>query len=180
MHRDDLIQKLETYQPADPLEQQYKIQILEFIRRNSACFERTLEEGHITGSAWLLNCKGTKALLMHHAKLNIWVQPGGHCDGDSDVLRVAIREAKEESGIQQIAAVNGAIFDIDIHSFPKRNGFPKHWHFDIRFLLQAVENDEIIQSKESKALCWIEKDARELPTKSESVVRMFRKWVHAS
>ncbi len=110
---------------------------------------------------------------MHHAKLNKWVQLGGHCDGNPNVLEVAIKEAKEESGISQIEAVLPSIFDLDIHEIPKTEKFPAHLHYDIRFLLQVTSDDSIQKNHESKALLWI--DEKNLPTQSRSVVRMLEK-----
>src|SRR5580704_14695900 len=112
-----LINLLDKYVPSDE-EFIFKNRMLSFIKSHPHCFERTLEVGHITASCWLLNKEGSKALLTHHAKLNQWFQLGGHCDGNSDVLAVAVKEAQEESGIQEIRPVNDQIFDIDIHLIP--------------------------------------------------------------
>src|SRR5437016_108279 len=119
MKRNKLIEQLHKYQPKDSSELLSKDQMLGFINKYENCFERSLEIGHITASSWLLNKEKTGALLMHHAKLNKWVQLGGHCDGESDVLTVAIKEAQEESGIQNIIALSNDIFDIDIHFIPE-------------------------------------------------------------
>lgn len=167
-----LLQKLQEYIPT-PEEVLAKEQMLAFVKQYPNCFERTLEIGHITASAWLLNKDGTKALLMHHAKLNLWVQPGGHCDGDSDVLRVAVKEAQEESGILGIEPVSNAIFDIDIHDIPEKGPIKAHLHYDVRFLLQVKSDENLIQNEESQELRWIDSD---LPTNHRSVVRMYEKW----
>jgi hypothetical protein len=79
---------LQSYYPSDMQEQLFKDRMLAFMEQHDDCFERSLEVGHITASAWLLNKGGDKALLMHHTKLNRWFQLGGHCDGDSNTLRV--------------------------------------------------------------------------------------------
>jgi 8-oxo-dGTP pyrophosphatase MutT (NUDIX family) len=115
---------------------------------------------------------------MHHAKLDKWMQLGGHCDGDSDVLRVAIKETQEESGINNIIALSDEIFDIDIHLIPDTPREPAHLHFDVRFLLQVHPDsyETIIQNEESKALAWFGRNDK-FPTNSRSVVRMFEKWV---
>ena len=113
MKRQGLIQLLNQYNPSDA-EITIKNDMLSFIDANEDCFERSLEIGHVTGSSWLLNKAGDKALLMHHRKLNKWLQLGGHADGDSDILAVALKEAQEESGITSIEPVNNRIFDIDI------------------------------------------------------------------
>lgn len=177
MHRTSLLKLLQNYHPQDREEQQAQQKMLHFVQENPRCFERSLEHGHITASAWLLNKDGSKALLMHHAKLNLWVQPGGHCDGDSDVLRVALKEAQEESGINAIAPVMPKIFDIDIHRIPANIREKEHDHYDVRFLLQVYSDENFIQNSESKELRWVSKDEASLPTGSSSVIRMFRKWL---
>jgi 8-oxo-dGTP pyrophosphatase MutT (NUDIX family) len=124
-----------------------------------------------------LNKTGDKALLMHHTKLNNWFQLGGHCDGDSNVLQVAVKEAQEESGINAIEPVNQDIFDLDVHLIPANSKEPEHYHYDIRFLLQVTSDEVVIQNRESKELRWISKNPEELPTQSRSVTRMFEKWI---
>src|SRR5436309_1471060 len=102
MHRQQLLGLLETYAPCYQEELVNKARMIAFVTEWPSCFERSLEVGHITGSAWLLNHDCSKVLLTHHKKLNLWLQLGGHCDGESDVLAVALREAQEESGITDI------------------------------------------------------------------------------
>lgn len=171
-----LQQLLEAYHPSHAYEMRCKYEMLGFLT-NPHCFERSLTYGHFTASSWLLNKAGTHALLMHHAKLDMWVQLGGHCDGDSDVLSVAIKEAQEESGIMAIEPVSREIFDIDIHYIPKNAKEEEHFHYDVRFLLRVTSDKEIQQNSESKELRWIAKDRVSLPTEQVSVVRMFDKWI---
>ena len=177
MHRNKIINLLKIYQPT-PREFSYKNRILKFIEENNNCFDRELETGHITGSAWLINKTGDKVLLMHNAKLNKWLQPGGHADGNSDILSVAIKEASEESGISSISAVSKKIFDIDIHKIPANKKEQTHFHYDIRFILQVTSNEEMAINRESHELLWCGKDIKSLPTKEESVLRMHRKWTN--
>ena len=177
MHREKLTFLLKRYLPRHAEEIIFKTEMLHFIGLHENCFERSLEIGHITASSWLLNKGRTKALLMHHTKLDRWFQLGGHCDGNPDVLEVAIKEAREESGITQIEPVSNEIFDIDIHLIPAKNQIKSHHHFDVRFLLEATGDEPIIQNGESKELRWIDQNEKELPTQSLSVVRMFAKWV---
>lgn len=176
MNRQYLLQLLKEYLPTTE-EIASRDKIVEFVKNNENCFERSLLTGHITASAWLLNTKGDKALLTHHRKLDDWFQLGGHCDGDWDVLGVAIKEAQEESGIQSIVPVMTSIFDIDVHKIPSNSKEPEHYHYDVRFLLKALENDNIVCSHESKELRWVSKDATTFPTQQRSVLRMFKKWV---
>lgn len=176
MHRNNLIALLNAYHPTDREEILSKKTILEFVHAYPDCFERTQACGHITASAWLLSADHEHALLMHHAKLDMWVQVGGHCDGDPDVRAVALKEAREESGISQITIVSPAIFDIDVHLIPDRPNEKAHYHYDIRFLLAVGGDEKITQNSESKELRWISKDPTKLPTQSRSIMRMFHKW----
>lgn len=180
MHRNRLLTLLHNYFPEDHYELQCKKEIISFIQHHEKCFERSLDIGHITASAWLLNKNKTHVLLMHHAKLNKWVQLGGHCDGNPDVLEVAIKEAQEESGINTIVPLSPTIFDIDIHLIPANSREKEHYHYDVRFLLQVTSNEHIIQNAESKELRWIDNNYNELPTDSPSVARMFKKWIQLS
>jgi 8-oxo-dGTP pyrophosphatase MutT (NUDIX family) len=175
--KNTLVELLQKYKPIDSWEQQCKKRMLKFIEDHEDCFERSLAIGHFTGSAWLLSHDQSKVLLMHHAKLDKWVQLGGHCDGDSDVLNVALKEAQEESGIEKIVPVHNEIYDIDIHLVPARGNQDEHYHYDVRFLLQVIGNETVVQNREAKELCWKSKDLNELPTTSRSVVRMFEKWL---
>lgn len=177
MKRSNLLHLLENYHPVALEEIVFKQQILSFVNQHEDCFERSLEVGHITASCWLLNKDASKALLLHHAKLNRWFQLGGHCDGDCDTLAVAIKEAQEESGIMNIVPASPEIFDIDIHLIPENKREKAHYHYDIRFLLQVVGDEEVVQNRESKELRWIGKDRNDLPTDTPSVVRMFNKWL---
>lgn len=175
MHRQKLLKLLKNYSPT--LEEHvYKQRMIEFLEKHENAFERSLSVGHFTASAWLVSNDGTQALLMHHAKLNLWVQLGGHCDGDSDVLAVAIKEAQEESGIHGIEPMSIEIFDIDIHTIPANSKEAEHEHFDVRFILQVVSDENFIKNSESKELRWIGLDPSEMPTQERSVVRIFEKW----
>lgn len=176
MHRNYLIKLVEEYIPWNQ-EITVKDEILSFIRENPNCFDRELEIGHITGSAWLINKTGDKALLLHHRKLDKWFQLGGHADGDSDILAVAIKEAQEESGIQNIKPVMNEIFDIDIHKIPTNSKEKEHFHYDVRFLLQVKGDEDFVQNQESKELRWISRDKSLLPTNEDSVIRLFEKWI---
>ncbi len=175
MKRLALIEMLENYASSETEEIAFKRDMINFIKANPDCFERFLETGHVVASAIVLNKDRSKVLLMHHAKLDLWVQLGGHCDGDPDVLAVAIREAQEESGIMSIRPVHDKIFDIDIHLIPENKKEKTHYHYDVRFLLQVVGDEQLVQNSESKELRWIDINADEVPTKERSVVRLFEK-----
>lgn len=176
-HRALLLSLLADYQPKTEDELQDLHQTRIFVQEEESCFERSLEKGHITASAWLVNRENTHALLMLHAKLNLWCQLGGHCDGNGDVLFVAVKEAQEESGISHIIPVSNQIFDISIHPIPFYKGIPAHLHYDIRFLLQVQSEEVVKQNEESQALLWVSKSPSELPSQESSLLRLHRKWI---
>lgn len=146
-----------------------------FVAGNERCFERTLLEGHVTGSAWIVDLERTHVLLTHHGKLDKWLQLGGHADGDWNVLEVALREAREESGLSSIRAVGDGIFDVDIHAIPARGAEPEHFHYDVRYLLEADRGEMLRMSSESKDLQWVAMERVAELTGEESVLRMVRK-----
>lgn len=176
MNREVLLDKLQRYgaQFPEELEQVRAIEIL--IRENRDCFERTRVAGHITGSSWIVDERGEKTLLTHHRKLNKWLQLGGHCDGDEDVLGVAMREAEEESGLTSLQVASDEIFDIDVHPIPARGAEPEHLHYDIRFLLRQRGEAEYVVSEESLDLKWFTYPELELIPLDDGVMRMARKW----
>jgi 8-oxo-dGTP pyrophosphatase MutT (NUDIX family) len=170
-----LIHQLHSYQTPFPEEKDFVLRFLELLKSNDA-FQRTHLPGHITGSAWIVNKTKDQTLLVHHAKLNKWVQPGGHADGDENVLQVALREAEEETGLRNFK-ITETIFDIDIHTIPERKDFPQHQHYDIRYLLEADTNEQIVVSEESHDVKWIAISDLEKFTLERSVLRMKEKIV---
>jgi 8-oxo-dGTP pyrophosphatase MutT (NUDIX family) len=152
-------------------------QFADFVRENPACCERSLLIGHLTGSAWLVSNDGQRALLMHHRKLNRWLQPGGHADGNADLAQVALREAIEETGLSDLQA-EPEIYDLDLHRIPARGEEPEHWHYDVRFVVRACGSELYIQNEESLALAWF--DIQKLANDGEldeSIRRMANKWL---
>jgi 8-oxo-dGTP pyrophosphatase MutT (NUDIX family) len=94
-------------------------------------------------------------LVTHHRKLDIWIQLGGHADGQADLLSAALREAKEESGIEQIDVAHDAIIDLDIHPIPPHGNEPGHDHFDVRYAFFANPASPLVVSDESHDLAWV-------------------------
>lgn len=146
-----------------------------FVETHADCFERSLLTGHITASAWILDLDRRYTLLTHHGKLDKWLQLGGHTDGDADVLGSALREAREESGLAEVSAISTEIFDVDIHRIPARKSEPEHFHYDVRFLLEADRAAPLAISSESKDLRWVPLCDVDQLTQEESVLRMLRK-----
>ena len=177
MHRIELLKKLAAYCETWPDEAETTQRFIHFVQTQPDCFERSLPIGHITGSAWLVNEAGTHVLLTHHRKLGMWLQLGGHADGNPDILDAALREATEESGLSRIEPVSTEIFDLDIHLIPARKNEAAHDHYDVRFAFRTSNAEDYIVSDESHDLAWVEMSALEKYTTEESMVRMAQKWL---
>ena len=118
-------------------------------------FVRQRLAGHFTASAWLISSDGCRVLLTHHRKLGRWLQLGGHADGDRDLARAALKEAQEESGLNALS-VDEELFDLDRHWIPEHKGVPAHWHYDVRYVVRAGDDEAFVVSDESHALAWRE------------------------
>jgi 8-oxo-dGTP pyrophosphatase MutT (NUDIX family) len=171
----DLLSQLAAYVPSGPVDADARDRIADFVRDQPRCFERSLEIGHVTGSAWIVDRARTRCLLTHHRKLGRWLQLGGHADGSGDVLAVAMREATEESGLTSLRPLSESIFDCDVHAIPARGAEPEHFHYDVRYLLEADADEPLVVSEESKDLAWIEIERVATLSDDESVLRMARK-----
>lgn len=147
-----------------------------FVDTHDNPMNQKLEVGHLTGSSWIVNRERTKALFTHHAKLDMWLQLGGHAEpSDESICDTAIREAQEESGLQSITLLSENILSVDIHSIPEHKGFPIHYHYDIQFLFEADERELLSVTLESNDLKWIEFDSIEDYNNELSIKRMLEK-----
>ncbi len=127
--------------------------ILSKIEYQSDILYRDGRPGHLTASTLIIDPENLNILLLYHAKLKRWLQPGGHADGDEDLARVALREAIEETGIATLALVEPAI-DLDIHLVNPPDEDP-HEHYDTRFLALAPSDSRIVRNHESEELRWV-------------------------
>lgn len=131
--------RLLAHEPADGREARYLERMLGLLEHEQAFSRDHFAPGHFTGSAFVLSPDGADLLLILHAKLGLWLQPGGHIDPeDCDVLSAARREVQEETGIVGLEALGG-LLDVDIHRIPPnpKRDEPAHEHFDVRFLFRA-------------------------------------------
>ncbi len=109
---------------------------LALVRAEPACFSRSFfKPGHVTGSAFIVCAATGRILLHHHRRLDAWLQMGGHDDGERDAAVTALREAREESGLSDLAFLSPAILDVDVHPIPAGKGEPAHLHHDVRYAL---------------------------------------------
>jgi 8-oxo-dGTP pyrophosphatase MutT (NUDIX family) len=177
MHRSELTNLLLRHRTPFNAEAGYVARALHFVEQYADCFDRDLLPGHITGSVWVVNPAHDRVLLLHHGKHFQWFQPGGHADSDNDILRVALRETREETGLapDQIRLVGTDLFDVDIHIIPAGPWGPRHRHYDMRFLVEIDDHLDIPGSHESNAVAWV--DLADVPryNNSLSTLRMVEK-----
>jgi 8-oxo-dGTP pyrophosphatase MutT (NUDIX family) len=148
-----------------------------FVASHPECLRRELAAGHLTASAFLVDAAGRRTLLLHHRKLDRWLQPGGHADGEPDLSAAALREAEEETGIRGLE-VDPEIFDLDRHRIPERGHEGEHWHYDVRFLVRAPAGASAAINHESRAMAWRDIAAvADDQALDASIRRMARKWL---
>lgn len=160
-----------------PGESEVAAHFLELLRDPADPFRRERLAGHFTASAWVVDRGGARTLLTHHRKLGLWLQLGGHCDGERDLALAALKEAEEESGLGGLS-IERELFDLDRHWIPEHKGVPAHWHYDVRFVVHAGADEDFSVSDESHALAW--RNIAMLAEDEEadaSVRRMARKWL---
>ena len=149
----ELVACLETASLEGGEQESLRAEMLRFSHEHDDALLRTCEAGHFTGSAIVVDDNRRHVMLMLHAKAGLWLQPGGHADGEADLGQVALREASEETGIDGLRVIQPAI-DLDIHTFRPRIGAP-HRHLDVRYLLLAPPGAEAIGNDESEDLRWV-------------------------
>jgi 8-oxo-dGTP pyrophosphatase MutT (NUDIX family) len=179
MTRGELATVLEAHARRWPEDADRAARIRAFIAAHQDCFLRTCRPGHLTGSAWIVSPDHRSVLLVHHRKLGRWLQPGGHADGEADLFRVALREAREETGLETFVTLPGgdppAPLDVDIHEIPPYGGEPAHLHLDVRFLLVAKPGEEPQASEESAAIAWVPLERLGEVSDEDSLHRMERR-----
>jgi 8-oxo-dGTP pyrophosphatase MutT (NUDIX family) len=154
-----LLDDLQAVVPEDEHEERAKRRIVAHVAGGGALFERTRWDGHLTGSAFVVDAAGERLLLLFHRKLERWLQPGGHGEpAETDPLAVARREAEEETGIAGLLLhpEAPAPFDLDVHEIPARHDEPAHEHLDVRYLFVAPEDARPEpQAAEVRGFSWV-------------------------
>jgi 8-oxo-dGTP pyrophosphatase MutT (NUDIX family) len=176
---------LGRYEQRFPEEGAVVARIRSLVAAHVNCFDRLCRPGHVTASAWVTTPARDRFLLVHHRKLNRWLQPGGHADGDSDVFSAALREVHEETGLDDLRILDGGPkatpLDIDVHEIPARYDAAgelvedAHEHHDVRVLVVAQGDLTPRVSHESHAVRWFAPHELPAVTTEESVLRMLRK-----
>jgi len=135
-------------------QEQLRHDMLAFIAANHDALHRSCRPGHLTASAAIVDAGTQRTLLIHHAKLEKWLQPGGHADGDGDLGMVALKEAQEETGLTDLQLITPAI-DLDIHTIPERGNDPTHLHYDVRFLVLTQGEPAPAHNHEATDARWM-------------------------
>ena len=177
-----LCDELARYQPVDSDDRRHLTAMLDLVatRPDSAVgpdvFARdSYAPGHFTASAFVLSPGEDALLLILHAKLDLWLQPGGHVDpDDADLVAAARREASEEAGLADLSLVTRGIFDVDVHSIPARHDAPEHRHFDVRYLFRA-SSLRVAAASDAKAARWVALADLESVQSDASVMRAVRR-----
>lgn len=141
--------------PGDASHEAARAELLGFIDEHPDALHRRCRIGHLTGSALVVDPASRTVLLLLHAKMQRWLQPGGHADGDGNLARVSLREALEETGIDGLRVVTPAI-DFDVHVFHHAAGKePDHLHLDVRHLVLAPPDSTARRNHESDGAAWV-------------------------
>jgi len=103
------------------------------------CSRETFQPGHVTASGLVLAPAGDALLLVFHARLRRWLQPGGHVEpSDASVLDAARREVLEETGVVVDPQIEPILVSVDVHEIPAARGEPVHRHYDLMFRFVAI------------------------------------------
>lgn len=159
MSRQKLIEDIKKYTPCNEQEQNDKKIILKMIEEQSDIFLRSNDMAHMTASAWVVNSDRSKVLMVYHNIYDSWSWLGGHADGEEDLLKVAIKEVQEESGLKNVQPVSDDIVSLEIltvDGHEKRGKYvSSHLHLNITYLIEADEK-ELLQAKpdENSEVAW--------------------------
>ena len=183
MMKENLIRQIENYPPFNEQEEKDKALILGWISNNENAFSRENTVAHITASAWVVNKDRSKVLMVYHNIYNSWSWMGGHADGETDLLSVAIREVKEEAGISNVRPVSEEIFSlesltVDGH-LKKGNYVSSHLHLNITYLLEADSEEQVsVKADENSGVMWFStEDALEKSTEPCFVEDIYSKLI---
>ena len=175
---EELDRLLRAHRPADPVEGRFLARMRSLLREPGDPFARTrFDPGHFTASAFVLAPCRSRLLLVHHEKLDRWLQPGGHLEeGDADAESAARREVAEETGLAGLLPLDGreGVFDLDIHEIPARGREPAHLHFDLRFLLLSP-GWELSRGEGVREARWLEFAAAARANREPAMARVLGK-----
>ncbi len=179
----NLYQEILKYKTSHFQEELDKRIMLDFIKDNSDCLERSNQIAHFTASAWTVNKERTKVLMIYHNIYDSWAWVGGHADGEEDLRAVALRELQEETGVCHARVIGDDIFSLEIltvNGHMKKGMYvPSHLHFNITYLIEADETEALkIKPDENKGVQWFTlEDALRYPKEEWMVEHIYKKLV---
>ncbi len=146
-------EKIENYKPYNEQEEKDKQTMLQYIHTFDDVLTRNNEFGHFTASSWVVNKERTKILMIYHNIYQSWAWTGGHADGEENLLSTAIRELKEETGVENVKVLDEDIFSLEIicvNGHVKKGKYvSSHVHLNLTYLLE-VDEKEILRVKEDE------------------------------
>ncbi len=156
----ELKEQIEKYIPFNEQEEKDKKIILSWLDSGEDIFTRKNKTAHLTASAWVINPEKTKVLMVYHNIYDSWAWMGGHADGETDLLAVAMREAKEESGIEDIKPLSKDILGLGVIAVSghekKGEYISSHLHLDVVYLFEAPEDQALtVKPDENSGVAWI-------------------------
>lgn len=183
MTREKLIENIKNYKPFNEQEEMDKFLILDWIMKNENAFSRENTVAHMTASAWVVNKDRNKVLMVYHNIYNSWSWLGGHADGETDLLAVALREVKEEAGITNVHPVSEEIFSMEsltVDGHVKKGRYvSSHLHLNITYLLEADSEECVsIKADENSGVAWFTpEEALQKSTEPWFVERVYKKLI---
>ena len=177
----EIYEQIKAYRPWNEQERQDQAVILAFLDKNPDAFYRTNLLAHMTASAWVVNPQRSKVLMVYHRLYDSWSWTGGHADGEEDLLAVALREVREETGVQRLRPVTEEIYSLEVltvDGHEKHGKFvPSHLHLNVTYLLEAEENQPLrVCEAENSGVAWFSlADALSASTEPWFVERIYKK-----
>ena len=177
----EIYEQIKAYRPWNEQERQDQVLILDFLRKNPDAFYRTNLLAHMTASAWVVNPQRSKALMVYHRLYDSWSWAGGHADGEEDLLAVALREVREETGVQRLRPVTEEIYSLEVLTVDghEKHGryVPSHLHLNVTYLLEAEEDQPLrVCEAENSGVAWFSlADALAASTEPWFVERIYKK-----
>ena len=177
----EIYEQIKAYRPWNEQERQDQVLILDFLRKNPDAFYRTNLLAHMTASAWVVNPQRSKVLMVYHRLYDSWSWAGGHADGEEDLLAVALREVREETGVQRLRPVTEEIYSLEVLTVDghEKHGryVPSHLHLNVTYLLEAEEDQPLrICEAENSGVAWFSlADALAASTEPWFVERIYKK-----
>lgn len=175
------IEQLKNYLPYNEQEEKDKELILKCIDTYDNLLTRDNTIAHITSSGYIVNKNRDKVLMIHHNIYKTWAWTGGHVDGDTDFLYVAIKEAKEETGVKNFRPISDKILSLDvlpvIGHFKNGSYVSSHLHLSVAYLLEADENEALhIKEDENSGVMWIPIDQIDKYSNEPDMIDLYNKF----